>query len=67
MTDEILVTRRAAYAAEEEMQNLEKEKKHQDLLIDHLNQQLKQLFEQVKIYDAQVFFFFFSKWIRCFI
>jgi hypothetical protein len=33
---DIAVTRRAAYAAEEAMQKLEKEKQHQDLLIDDM-------------------------------
>lgn len=36
MKGEIAVTRRAAYAAEEAMQKLEKEKQQQDYLIDDL-------------------------------
>jgi hypothetical protein len=36
MKSEIAVTRRAAYAAEEAMQKLEKEKQHQDYLIDDM-------------------------------
>jgi hypothetical protein len=36
MKSEIAVTRRAAYAAEEAMQKLEKAKQHQDYLIDDM-------------------------------
>lgn len=41
MKGEIAVTRRAAYAAEEAMQKLEKEKQQQDYLIDDLQVQLR--------------------------
>jgi hypothetical protein len=41
MKGEIAVTRRAAYAAEEAMQKLEKEKQQQDYLIDDLQVRLQ--------------------------
>lgn len=41
MKDEILVTRRATYKAEEAVSNLEKDKGRQDLLIDGLMDQVR--------------------------
>lgn len=46
MKSEIAVTRRTTYRAEESVQKLEKEKKDQDVLIDHINEQIKRLNEQ---------------------
>ena len=46
MKKDIGVTRRTTYRAEENIQNLEKEKKKQDFLIDHLSEQLKKLKEE---------------------
>lgn len=43
---EIAVTRRATYKAEQSMQQLEHEKENQDLYVDNLNKQVKQLQEQ---------------------
>ena len=53
MKSEILVTRRATYKAEENIQGLEKGKKHQDVYIDTLNEQLKRLQESLALFDAQ--------------
>lgn len=54
MKSEIAVIRRATYKAEESVENLEKGKKKQDLYIDSLNEQLKRLFEQLALYEAQL-------------
>ena len=43
---EIAVTRRATYKAEQSMQQLENDKENQDLYVDNLNKQVKQLQEQ---------------------
>ena len=43
MKSEIAVTRRTTYRAEENVTNLEKAKKGQDLLIDHMNEEIKRL------------------------
>jgi chromosome segregation ATPase len=51
---EILVTRRAAYGTEDNMQRLEKDKKKQDELIDQLHERLKQMKEEIKLYDGQI-------------
>ncbi|KAA6423115.1 MAG: hypothetical protein FRX49_07102 [Trebouxia sp. A1-2] len=53
MKSEIAVTRRATYAAEQSVQKLEKGKKDQDLLIDHLQQQLRTHEQQIAIYSQQ--------------
>ncbi|DBA91706.1 TPA: hypothetical protein ACH3X1_003305 [Trebouxia sp. C0004] len=53
MKGEIAVTRRATYAAEQSVQKLEKGKKDQDLLIDHLQQQLRTQEQQIAIYSQQ--------------
>ena len=42
------------YKAEENIQNLEKDKKGQDLFIDKLSEQLKRLHEEIGLYDAQI-------------
>jgi hypothetical protein len=50
MKSEIAVTRRAAYAAEEAMQKLEKEKQHQDYLIDDM--QVGTVLAQLKLANS---------------
>eukprot|EP00976_Prorocentrum_cordatum_P029122 592473-Prorocentrum_minimum.AAC.1 len=54
MKNEIAVTRRATYVAEESVTNMEKEKKEQDFLIDNLQEQLKRLHQQHQLYEAQL-------------
>ena len=54
MKQEIAVTRRATYKAEESIQNLEKEKGQQDTLIDKLQETLKSLHQQAALLTAQV-------------
>eukprot|EP00854_Cymbomonas_tetramitiformis_P019643 gene19643-23495_t len=54
MKNEIAVTRRATYVAEESVSKMEKEKKEQDYLIDTLQEQLKQLHQQHQLYEAQL-------------
>ena len=51
---EILVTRRAAYGTEENMQRLERQKKKQDDMIDQLNEQLKESKDNLKLLEAQI-------------
>ncbi|KAK9829105.1 hypothetical protein WJX72_003917 [[Myrmecia] bisecta] len=53
MKNEIAVTRRATYAAEESVQRKEKQKKDQDLLIDNMHQQIKLQQHQLELYSAQ--------------
>ena len=47
------MTRRATYVAEETVAKLENAKKAQDYLIDSLQETLKQLHQQLQLYDAQ--------------
>lgn len=54
MKSEIAVTRRTTYRAEENVGNLEKAKKKQDLLIDTMNEEIKRLNEQKTLYQAQL-------------
>lgn len=54
MKSEIAVTRRTTYRAEENVVNLEKSKKKQDLLIDTMNEEIKRLNEQKTLYQAQL-------------
>ena len=54
MKSEIAVTRRTTYRAEENVTNLEKSKKKQDLLIDTMNEEIKRLNEQKTLYQAQL-------------
>lgn len=54
MKQEIAVTRRATYKAEESIQNLEKEKGQQDSLIDKLQETLKSLHQHAALVTAQV-------------
>jgi chromosome segregation ATPase len=54
MKDEVAVTRRATYKAEEATTQLEKEKNSQDLLIDSLNQKVQEGTEQLGLYEAQL-------------
>jgi hypothetical protein len=54
MKSEIAVTRRTTYRAEENVGNLEKAKKGQDLLIDNMNEEIKRLNEQKTLYQAQL-------------
>jgi len=53
MKGEIAITRRATYKAEEHVQELEGEKKQQDLLIDDLMRSTKKLEEKLEMYTAQ--------------
>jgi uncharacterized coiled-coil protein SlyX len=54
MKNEISITRRATYKAEEDVQKLEKEKSHQDILIDKLQENLKSLHQATALRSAQV-------------
>jgi chromosome segregation ATPase len=54
MKSGIAVTRRTTYRAEENVTNLEKAKKGQDLLIDNMNEEIKRLNEQKTLYQAQL-------------
>ena len=54
MKDEIQVTRRAAYKAEDHIKQIEKTKHKQDLLIDGMNEQLRQMTEQKALLEAQL-------------
>lgn len=54
MKNEIAVTRRATYKAEESVQALEKEKRRQDNVIEVLQDTLKGLHQQAALYAAQV-------------
>lgn len=54
MKSEIAVTRRATYVAEESVSKLEKEKQEQDVLIDALQETLKQLHQSLALYEAQM-------------
>ena len=45
MKSEISIIRRTTYRAEENVVNLEKSKKKQDLLIDSMNEEIKRLNE----------------------
>ena len=54
MKSEIAVTRRATYVAEESVSKLEKEKQDQDLLIDTLQETLKQLHQSLALYEVWV-------------
>lgn len=51
---EIALTRRATYKAEQSMQQLEKGKNDQDLLVDSLNKRAKDLNEQIAMYRSQL-------------
>ncbi|GAB5355844.1 hypothetical protein AAMO2058_000239900 [Amorphochlora amoebiformis] len=51
---EIQVARRAAIGTEENMKKAEKQKRSQDYLINELNQQIKALTEQTRLYEVQV-------------
>ena len=54
MKNEIAVTRRATYVAEEHVTNMEKGKKAQDLRIDNLQETLKNLHSELSMCDAQI-------------
>lgn len=54
MKAEISITRRATYKAEEQVQNLETEKKAQDLLIDDLMRNTKQLEDKMTLLSSQL-------------
>ena len=54
MKNEIAITRRATYKAEEAVQQLEKEKGKQDDLIDKLQENLKTLHQAATLRAAQV-------------
>ena len=53
MKDEVAVTRRATYKAEEATTNLEKGKQQQDVLIDGLNRKMKEGIESLGMFEAQ--------------
>lgn len=52
-TGDVSAACRATYAAEQSVQRLEKGKKDQDLLIDHLHQQVRTQEQQIAIYSQQ--------------
>jgi hypothetical protein len=54
MKGEIAVTKRTTYRAEENVVQLENDKKKQDLLIDTMNEEIKRLTEQKTILTAQL-------------
>lgn len=54
MKGEIAVTRRAAYAAEGAVQQLEKEKLEQDLRIDTMQEGMKSMQQQLQLHTAQL-------------
>ena len=54
MKNEIAVTRRATYVAEESMSKMEKGKLEQDILIDNLQEALKRQHQQHQMYEAQL-------------
>ena len=54
MKSELALTRRTTYRAEENVGNLEKVKKKQDLLINEMNEEIKRLNEQKTLYQAQL-------------
>lgn len=54
MKNEIAITRRATYKAEEAVQKLEQEKSQQDALIDKLQESLKSLHQAATLRAAQV-------------
>lgn len=53
LKNELKLTQRTTHRTEENIMNLEKEKKEQDFLIDQMNEEIKRLSEQIKILDAQ--------------
>ncbi len=53
MKSEIAVTRRTTYRAEENVTNLEKAKKKQDLLIDNMNEEIKRRTRVVRIFPNE--------------
>lgn len=53
LKNELKLTQRTTHRTEENIMNLEKDKKEQDFLIDQMNEQIKRLSEQIKILDAQ--------------
>ena len=54
MKDEVAVTRRATYKAEEATTQLETEKNKQDALVDSLNEKIRTGTEQLGLYEAQL-------------
>ena len=50
---EIAVTRRATYKVEQSMQLLEKQKESQDVYVDNLNAEIKQITEQIALFSKQ--------------
>ena len=54
MVSAISVTRTGTLRAEENVQNLEKQKKKQDMLIDSMNEEIKRKQEQKSILSAQL-------------
>ena len=54
LKSELKLTQRTTHRTEENIVNLEKEKRMQDYLIDQMNEEIKRLSEQVLILDAQI-------------
>ena len=54
LKSDIAVTRTETFTAEENVANLEKIKKKQDVLIDSMNEEIKRLEEQKNILAAQL-------------
>jgi len=51
---EIKVTRRAAIGTEEGIKKAEKEKRQQDFLINEVNEQIKSIMEQTRLFESQI-------------
>lgn len=54
MKGEVSVARRATYHAEQQITEMEKRKRYQDLYIQNLNDQIKGLRDQVGLYESQI-------------
>ena len=54
LKSDISVTKKETFTAEENVSNLEKVKKKQDMLIDSMNEESKRLEEQKNILTAQI-------------
>ncbi len=54
MKNEIALARRATYKEEDNLNVQEKAKRSQDFYVDSLNEQVKQLQEQISLYEAQI-------------
>ena len=54
LKSELKLTQRTTHRTEENIVNLEKNKKEQDILIDQMNEEIKRLNDQINILDAQI-------------